>query len=900
MATYPPPQGNPAQFDSALFTTNDDFLTIEEANGRYLKFPFAQGAENLQQTTINGVLNANSTATFNDIVTIADGSNVSTIEQTALTLDIENTVPSGTINITSDNISFTTPTLPTTTAVLPPANDNSTKLSTTAWVQQAIAAAGGSGNNGWSLNIANSTTQTSYDVLVGGPGNLRTSTFNGTINTNTLGFDTATANTSLTTPLINGVSNTLGLSSTNINLTGTTDIQGSLKVSDVTTGTKETTISQANNILTISNGENSGEVIVSVKDSVGTTSNIIDAVSNNLTINSDNISLNGSNPPTSNSTQPVFTDSSTKIPTTTWVQGAIPVKSGWTYTSTGDKTSTTANVEIGTTAPLGSRQLTVNGAVTTTELNTPIIELPTGSVASGITVNNNLELGSGVNLEFGGSSGLIKGVSNIEGHSNVDMNIRGKGTGDVVFTTHTGGSDTEALRIYDNNQVVNVSKQLGVSTATPDTSTCVHITTNPSSGISRGLFIESPSTSGASIRQKTTTSDYQQSVSTNGYSVTDLTNGTQFSVENNGNVKYYAPSTLGNSFQLLSENTINGGFQLDLDGVNKHGYLMNNESGARLGLFTNGGSGAQERLTVLGNGNVGINTTTPAYTLDVSGDVNCSGAFRVNGTPIGGGGSSQWVSASDSLGNYIYYQDTTAPDNTSVLIGSTLRSTVLTTRAATLEIINKGTTTPLCFSVSDDTQPDTSYFSINNTGKVFINVGPTAVSDILTANGTVNLSSAGLAYKIGGTSIFVNSILAINSLFLVASNSGVNVSATPVAGAVGRMSGRWMGATLPLDGVSITLTNSSDTILVRSSNLNTEFLNAIGTNYKALFQRTSTHPGPWYSTDGGTTYQQALAVLDETAKTLRLRSFNGGAFGAVTVSFLGDWTFTYRANDILY
>ena len=897
MATYPPPQGNPAQFDSALFTTNDDFLTIEEANGRYLKFPFAQGAENLQQTTINGVLNANSTATFNDIVTIADGSNVSTIEQTALTLDIENIVPSGTINIAADNISFTTPTLPTTTAVLPPANDNSTKLSTTAWVQQAIAAAGGSGNNGWSLNIANSTTQTSYDVLVGGPGNLRTSTFNGTINTNTLGFDTATANTSLTTPLINGVSNTLGLSSTNINLTGTTDIQGSLKVSDVTTGTKETTISQANNILTISNGENSGEVIVSVKDSVGTTSNIIDAVSNNLTINSDNISLNGSNPPTSNSTQPVFTDSSTKIPTTTWVQGAIPVKSGWTYTSTGDKTSTTANVEIGTTAPSGSRQLTVNGAVTTTELNTPIIELPTGSVASGITVNNNLELGSGVNLEFGGSSGLIKGVSNIEGHSNVDMNIRGKGTGDVVFTTHTGGSDTEALRIYDNNQVVNVSKQLAVANSTPDANACVHVKTDATKHT--GLIIESPFSSGAFIRQKTTGSDFTNGVSHSGWSIYPTAGASSLNVNNDGTISYVASSTLGNSFQLLSENTTNGGFQLDLDGVNKHGYLMNNESGARIGLFTNGGSGAQERLTVLGSGNVGINKTTPAYALDVSGDVNCSGAFRVNGTPIGGGGgSSQWVSASDSLGNYIYYQDTTV-DNTSVLIGSNTRSTVLTTRAATLEVINKGTTVPLAFSVSDDTQPDTSYFSINNTGKVFINVGPSAVSDILTANGTVNLSSAGLAYKIGGTSIFVNSIIAVNSLFLVASNSGVNVSATPVSGAIGRMSGRWMGATLPLDGVSITLTNSSDTILVRSSNLTTEFLNAIGTNYKALFQRTSTHPGPWYSTDGGTTYQQALAVLDETAKTLRLRASNGGAFGAVTISFLGDWTFTYRANDVL-
>jgi hypothetical protein len=39
-------------------------------------------------------------------------------------------------------------------------------------------------------------------------------------------------------------------------------------------------------------------------------------------------------------------------------------------------------------------------------------------------------------------------------------------------------------------------------------------------------------------------------------------------------------------------------------------------------------------------GQVAINKTIPSYALDVSGDVNCSGAFRVNGAAIGGGPTS--------------------------------------------------------------------------------------------------------------------------------------------------------------------------------------------------------------------------------------------------------------------
>jgi hypothetical protein len=38
------------------------------------------------------------------------------------------------------------------------------------------------------------------------------------------------------------------------------------------------------------------------------------------------------------------------------------------------------------------------------------------------------------------------------------------------------------------------------------------------------------------------------------------------------------------------------------------------------------------------NGNVGLSNSSPAYRLDVAGDINITGSFRVNGTPIGTGG----------------------------------------------------------------------------------------------------------------------------------------------------------------------------------------------------------------------------------------------------------------------
>jgi hypothetical protein len=88
------------------------------------------------------------------------------------------------------------------------------------------------------------------------------------------------------------------------------------------------------------------------------------------------------------------------------------------------------------------------------------------------------------------------------------------------------------------------------------------------------------------------------------------------------------------------------------------------------------------------NGNVGIGVIVPAYRLDVAGDVNINGVFRINGTPIntGGGGAGtitgagttdylpKWTSASALGDSPISISGT----NTNILVGSTGNNAFLT------------------------------------------------------------------------------------------------------------------------------------------------------------------------------------------------------------------------------
>lgn len=83
MSAYEPPTQNLAIFDPDVFTQNDEPLTITTGSKYFLKYPNAQGTENLQAVNVNGVLTANSatdlngtlfvsgTSTFEDTITLS-------------------------------------------------------------------------------------------------------------------------------------------------------------------------------------------------------------------------------------------------------------------------------------------------------------------------------------------------------------------------------------------------------------------------------------------------------------------------------------------------------------------------------------------------------------------------------------------------------------------------------------------------------------------------------------------------------------------------------------------------------------------------------------------------------------------------------------------------------------
>ncbi len=200
MSSSNPPDPNVNTFNNLYWIGGDTSLTQDVADKRYLRFPTAQGTENLAAINVNGIasfnnefvqtgatnnilqdlttntdpnllkatniygdLNVNKpTASSGGALRLADvntGAGHSKISASGLSLEFVNFTTSGKYTFTtsdganiqtiplevssalttiSNPISLTSTTPPVSSQVIPAANDSSTKMPTTAWVQSAI------------------------------------------------------------------------------------------------------------------------------------------------------------------------------------------------------------------------------------------------------------------------------------------------------------------------------------------------------------------------------------------------------------------------------------------------------------------------------------------------------------------------------------------------------------------------------------------------------------------------------------------------------------------------------------------------------------------------------------------------------------------------------------------
>jgi len=134
MATYPPPTENLPIFDDSVFTKlGQTPLTYDIASKYFLKYPDAQGTENLQTTNVNGLLTANANIKIAGVlntnyIEFPDGTKQYT-SAVANNLLISNNVWTGT---NAFNTSLPTSTITPTTA---------TQLTTKTYVDSAVSTA---------------------------------------------------------------------------------------------------------------------------------------------------------------------------------------------------------------------------------------------------------------------------------------------------------------------------------------------------------------------------------------------------------------------------------------------------------------------------------------------------------------------------------------------------------------------------------------------------------------------------------------------------------------------------------------------------------------------------------------------------------------------------------------
>jgi len=272
------------------------------------------------------------------------------------------------------------------------------------------------------------------------------------------------------------------------------------------------------------------------------------------------------------------------------------------------------------------------------------------------------------------------------------------------------------------------------------------------------------------------------------------------------------------------------------------------------------------KMVVKNDGKVGIANLAPAYPLDVTGDVNITGAFRVNGTPLTGTGTVTSISgAGGSTGL--------------TLTGGPITTSGILTLGGTLAVANGGTSLA-SYSIGDLTYASgataLSKLSDVATGSSLISGGigvapswgkiglATHVAGTLpVSNGGTNLSS----YTIGDLT-YASAATTLSKLADVATGNSLISGGVGVAPAWGKIAlTTHVSGTLPIgNGGTGTVTTPTQYGVIYASTTSAYASTAAGTSGQVLISNGTSAPS-WSSNIGGTS---------TTATNLA-----GGSFGTI-------------------
>jgi len=323
------------------------------------------------------------------------------------------------------------------------------------------------------------------------------------------------------------------------------------------------------------------------------------------------------------------------------------------------------------------------------------------------------------NISIGKSSSPTKTLD-VAGDINLTGTIFSNGTsgtsGQVLTSTGTGLQWINAASVGGTytftNGITNTAGTVGLG-GTLTSNTIINTGANSLSFLglanTQGLFI------GAS--------GYVGIGTTNPSSILNISTG------DSGLVNMF---TLENNFQsedqgtgiLFRDTNVAGG-----DGAARIRSAAYNYGNAGLVFDTNNSSTLTERLRISADGLVGIGTSTPAYKLDIAGDINLTGTIFANGssgsagqvlTSTGVGLS--WVPTSAIGSTYTFTNGITNTAGTVGLGGTLTSATIINTGANSLSFLGLGNTQGLFIGASGyvgiGTTNPTEKFQIDGTGNV--------------------------------------------------------------------------------------------------------------------------------------------------------------------------------------